>query len=1114
MSSTPLHTVIHTLRQVVGREHAIGLSDGELLRRFLDQRDEAAFEVLVWRHGSMVWSICRRLLHHCQEAEDAFQATFLAFVRDAAAIGKREAVGCWLYRVASRIALKAKSGVLRRQAHELPGEPAIHVDPSEEVVWRDLRPILDEEVNRLPDKYRQPFVLCYLTGLTNDEAARTLGCPKGTLLTRLAWARQRLRGRLARRGLTLSATTLTTLLGQAGSEAAPDRLIDTTCREALLLRCGGKLGTVSVQALALAEGVSRSMRITRFQFAGLCLLTLATLFGGTAVLAHKTQAEKQPDEQRDVAAEVQDVDAQQAESARQRRMDFVGDPLPEGAIARLGTLRFYHGEHVNRVALSPDGKLVASTGRPENRLWDAVTGRELPLRLELKHATFFPAAGKLLAVERQGKGVRVWDVAADKEVCRLTLDAFMFAFSLAPNGTTLAVWSLELPNLRPTFRFGDVNQGKVGEPIELKQGEQMSQFAFSADSRTLVTQAANHTVHFWDAASGTRRLTSPAREADFGGFIALSPDGTVLATAPYGGKRIRLWDVRTLQELPPFLNQPDEVVQPITFSPDGKTLAATYPSPTVRLWDLSTRREAGKVKGKDYQVFHTVFSDDGKTLVGADGYSVTLWDAITGQFKFRHEFGHTYCVEGVSFSPDGKRLVSGAAYTDTVIRVWDPLTGRQTADWRGHTSGIEAIAFAPDGKLVASGSQDRTIRLWDFATGKEVRRLEAKDGMVYGMAFSPDGKTIASGGKRKAIHLWDVATGRELRSFDNPGQFILRVAFSPDGKTLASKGIDEAAIRLWDVASGKELRMLPGLAAGCPSLAFTPDSKGLAAGGDDGTIRLWSVATGEELRSFADPGPPPGPMEQAIRVFAVVFAPDGKSLAAGYGDGDGTVRLWETASGQVRIRFLGHRSGAHSLAFSADRTMLASGGGDRTIMVWDVTGQRSANRRGDQTSKELNSLWSDLGSADAGKAYQAIRSLLGAGPQAVSLLKGRLRPVEAADTRRINQLVADLDSDTFAVREKAAEQLRELGDLAESALRTALEHAASAEVRRRAAALVEQMDPVRSPERLRVLRAVEVLELIGTKEAREVLAGLAQGAPEARLTQETKAALERLSRRP
>jgi RNA polymerase sigma factor (sigma-70 family) len=241
-----------------------GLTDEQLLERFVADRDEAAFEVLVWRHGPLVYNVCRRVLRRPDDVEDAFQATFLALVRRASAIRNRGAVGAWLYQVAHRAALRARAA---RRATEPYPEAEVPAPATEDALaWRDLRPLLDAEVHRLPAKYRDAVTLCYLSGHTTEEAARQLGCPRGTVLSRLAWARERLRKRLGQCGVALSSGVLAAWLAQEGAAAsAPATLIDVTVRAATGLAWGkaAAAGVVSARAVLIMEGVLRSMLLTK-----------------------------------------------------------------------------------------------------------------------------------------------------------------------------------------------------------------------------------------------------------------------------------------------------------------------------------------------------------------------------------------------------------------------------------------------------------------------------------------------------------------------------------------------------------------------------------------------------------------------------------------------------------------------------------------------------------------------------------------------------------------------------------------------------------------------------------------------------------------------------------
>jgi RNA polymerase sigma factor (sigma-70 family) len=294
MSRGSLHAILHYVRRVGSRlEAESGQGDAGLLRRFTAQGDEAAFATLVRRHGPIVWGVCTRTLGHTQDAEDAFQATFLVLVRKARSLARPEQLGPWLYGVARRTAIKARAGALRRRAREAPAvhEPATETTPA--VVWRDLRPVLDEEIDRLPARYRAPFLLCYLQGLTNDEAARRLGCPRGTVLSRLSRARELLRGRLTRRGIGLSGAALVTALSEnLGAAAVPPALLEATVRLAPLFASGRAAEALSLQAAVLAEGVLQTMSLTHVKLTAVVLLILGIAGSGVGLLARSQDPER------------------------------------------------------------------------------------------------------------------------------------------------------------------------------------------------------------------------------------------------------------------------------------------------------------------------------------------------------------------------------------------------------------------------------------------------------------------------------------------------------------------------------------------------------------------------------------------------------------------------------------------------------------------------------------------------------------------------------------------------------------------------------------------------------------------------------------------------------
>jgi RNA polymerase sigma factor (sigma-70 family) len=276
------------LRQVSPGRTVEQLTDGQLLERFARRRDESAFAVLVKRHGPMVLAVCRRLLQNAHDADDAFQATFLVLVRKAGLIAQPELLANWLYGVAYRVAIKARVRAARRSEHERRAPAMSLEDPLAEVSGRELRSVLDAEMNHLPEKYRAPLVLCYLEGKTNEEAARQLGWPTGSISGRLARARELLRKRLVRRGLVLSAGGFAMLLSHSSASAAvPQTLFDCTVRGAILFTQPAPVAAsaISPSVSTLADEVLEVLRFgtVKKKLAQLFALILIILLGLAAV---------------------------------------------------------------------------------------------------------------------------------------------------------------------------------------------------------------------------------------------------------------------------------------------------------------------------------------------------------------------------------------------------------------------------------------------------------------------------------------------------------------------------------------------------------------------------------------------------------------------------------------------------------------------------------------------------------------------------------------------------------------------------------------------------------------------------------------------------------------
>jgi RNA polymerase sigma factor (sigma-70 family) len=386
-------------------------SDGRLLESFLARHEGAAFAALLHRHGPMVLGVARRVLHHEQDAEDVLQATFLILARKAGSIRKRGSVGSWLHGVAHRLAVEAKGQAIRRQTRERQAGAMRHKQTNREGAWQELEETLDQALARLPERYREAVVLCCLEGKTQEEAARQVGCPLGTVRSRLARGRKLLRSQLAAHGVTLSGGALATILAAGPASAAlPASVLRSTMRASLQAATGKAItGAVSPRVAALMEGATKAMATTTAKSILSLIVTLTVLAAGAGLYAQQALSGKDPAAREENVAPDKDRGDSKAKADSGAGTDPHGDPLPPDAVARLGTLRFRQGERVMAVACSPDGQVVASRDASGTLyLWQAATGKLLR-RVELPQAwlrslAFFPGGKSLAVVGARGQG--------------------------------------------------------------------------------------------------------------------------------------------------------------------------------------------------------------------------------------------------------------------------------------------------------------------------------------------------------------------------------------------------------------------------------------------------------------------------------------------------------------------------------------------------------------------------------------------------------------------------------------------------------------------------------------------------------------------------------------
>ncbi|MBY9068225.1 DUF4062 domain-containing protein [Hyphomonas sp. WL0036] len=421
-------------------------------------------------------------------------------------------------------------------------------------------------------------------------------------------------------------------------------------------------------------------------------------------------------------------------------------------------------------------------------------------------------------------------------------------------------------------------------------------------------------------------LTPPGAEiarvrGDDGGFAALAvlPDGSLASGCSDG--TIRLWDPADGADVA-GLEGHGGWVTALAVLPDGR-LASSSSDRTIRLWDPASCTETARLEGHGGWVMALTLLPDGRLASGGRDATIRLWDPTTGAETARLE-GHKSEVLALAVLPDG-RLASGSS--DRTIRLWDLATGVETARLEGHDDGVAALAVLPEGHL-ASGSSDGTIRLWDPASGAEIARLEGHDGGIMALLVLPD-RRLASGSHDRTICMWDPSRGAETARLEGHEGWVTALAVLPDGR-LASGSFDRT-IRLWDWTTAAVTSALQGDGNAARALAALPDGR-LASDGTGATIRLRDPATGAEtarLEGHKSEVDALGVRPDGVRALAVL--PEGHLASC---SSDGTIRLWDPASGAEIARLWGHRGVVNALAVLPDGH-LASGSHDRTICLWD-----------------------------------------------------------------------------------------------------------------------------------------------------------------------------------
>jgi WD40 repeat protein len=835
------------------------------------------------------------------------------------------------------------------------------------------------------------------------------------------------------------------------------------------------------------------------------------------------------------------------------RVDQFGDLLPEGAVARLGTGRWRL--HESMLAFSPDGRYAIATGET-TRLVDATTGkvmRAFPLN---SSGACFNADSRTVMLS-VGEGTCWLNVETGKIVRKAVIDASRWSASgrhavglqKANSGSWYyLVWD--------TARAKELCRFDPGDDCTLSADGSLLAVRYSGEIG--VFGAANKMpVCRWRSVEADAGRTPNAR------IILFLPDGKTLAATE--AQRVRLWDPVTgrpkvLGKLPSVLVTANDHPVTLAASPDGRHLAAGSANGALYIWDVKagTLRHTLPDAGKGLPVYTLNFTADGKRLVSQAHLfpSARVWDVASGK-ELTSTAVAASGITALAFSPDGKTIATDSYLPvgppprlDPVL-LWDATTGKLVHRLGGEGINMaRSFAWLPDGKGLIT-TWERTGQIWSVAG--DTARLRAQfpslagkvgRGPIYqrwtpccpseGTAvvlFAGDVRGVVRRPGRLGgdlpdywtmIGIADVRTGRVQQSFRIQSRTLSKLCLSPDRRLLAAVGgppdgsVASRWLMAWELKRGAELFHADVPASYvCEHLAFSADSRAVLwtgaasfGSGREHAFRVFEIASGRARASFLH-------RADRDRVSSGAIARD--DLAA-VTNGP-AVCLFDPLTGKELGRLETGQSSVGPMAFSPEGKRLACAHGDTTALIWDVARFAPAPAKLRVKEGEVARLWADLASPDAVVALRAIRQLVRAADQAVPYLSGRLQP--ASDPGgKIQPLLAQLDSDHFAQRQQAERELLGLADLAEPSLRTAARESPSPDVRRRAERLLAKLEVkkehgprVLAGEPLRQWRAVEVLERIGTPDARHVLEHLTTGGPHAVLTREARAAVQRLTRR-
>ncbi len=593
------------------------------------------------------------------------------------------------------------------------------------------------------------------------------------------------------------------------------------------------------------------------------------------------------------------------------RKDHLGDPLPDGAVQRLGTRRMRGS--VTDMAYSASGRQTFVLSGEYLCIWDLLKGNCIAKHRVSRH--------------------RLTAAAWNRNVSKLLF---------ADEEGVLREWSLT----DNTREVGRLDTGRTT----------LVSLCYSPDeTRVLTLDGGTSALEEWDRETGRRRIAISDADEHFN-LCLYGPAGRTALVAHQPGHSVYHYDLTTGARLKVFVE--DYVCYDMCLSADTERLL------------VGTRHKSNEWRLRDYECLETFTGhlghavpsvsyarDNRHALTGSRDGSIRLWDRKTATVVQRW-YPHQSHVNRIRVSPDGEWVLSHGS--DALLAETSLATGRPRLQWERHMAGVQAVAVTPDGSMAISGSTDKTIRWWETHGWTTTRTVECPGGEVHALAVSPDGARVAVGCKDGGVRVLECATGKRVHTFEGHRGYVRAVAFAGSGEVVSAA--DDGSVRVWDASAGRAIRTLEGHLGGVLALAVSPDGRDVVSGGRDGTVRVWRLATGElkvtasahrgwvqavactqdgrvisagrdgwmvewdfregrELRSFA----------HGDAVEDVLCLSDGAVCSAGQ---DGRVVVWKRDSASPAAEFAGHEGAVHAVIASPDGRWMLSGSADTTVLVW------------------------------------------------------------------------------------------------------------------------------------------------------------------------------------